>query len=216
MPCKYLLLFFTDFADGFHCLKILCHNRKWFHWTTFQLSQPFHRRLACGITAEMKTPDSLDRCDSARSDHSPYLSNCFSSPLFFSDKIHLGATVVTADRLCIITSGVRIIILVCTGRTHGKFFHAGPLSVIRKGIQDRQSRPAAGTVDKRMQIPPVFRIKHFLFALITDSNIRRDKNLALCLFTFNNIKLPKLRRIFHRLYKKLKDCRTLRRFLLDI
>ena len=67
-----------------------------------------------------------------------------------------------------------------------------------------------------MQIPPVFRIKHFFFTLITDRNIRGNKNLAFRFLAFNNIKLSKLRRVLHRLHKKLQDCRTLRRFLLDI
>ena len=172
MSRKYLLLFLTDLADSFHCLQILCHHRKRFRRTAFQLSQPLHCLLACSIAAKMKTADSLDRHDPAGSDHTPCLSNRFPSPLFSSDKIYLRAAVVAADRLCIITSGVRVIVLVCAGRTHGKFFHAGPLPVIRKGIQDRQPWPAAGTVDKRMQIPPVLRIKHLLFTLIADRNIR--------------------------------------------
>ena len=60
-------------------------------------------------------------------------------------------------------------------------------------ISAGQPGTAAGTVDKRMQIPPILRIIQFLFTLITDRNIRRNKDLPLCFFAFYNVKIRKLR-----------------------
>ena len=107
-------------------------------------------------------------------------------------------------------------VLIRAGRTHGKFFHAGTLPVIGKGIEDRQPRATTGTVDKRMQIPPVFRIKHLFLTFVADGNIRRNKDLTLCLLAFNDIKLRKFLRLLHRFHQKLQDGRTLRRPVLDI
>ncbi len=118
------------------------------------------------ITAEMESADSLDCHDPAIMDHFSCGNDCNSSPFFPADQIHFRATIVAAYRLCIITSGRRIIIFLSTVRTHREFLHAGPFPVIWKCIQDRKSGTAAGAVDKWMQITPVFRIVHFFLCIL--------------------------------------------------
>ena len=141
----------------------------------------------------MKTADSFDRHNSAVVDHLPCISDGIPAPFASADQIHFRSAIVAAHRLCIIPPRLRIIIFFRTIRTHRKFFHAGALPVIGQRIQYGQPGTAAGTVDKRMQIPPVLRIIQFLFTLITDRNIRRNKDLPLCFFAFYNVKIRKLR-----------------------
>ena len=216
MPGKDLLLLLTDLTDFFHGFQILCHHRKRLHRTPFQFPEPLYSLLTGGITAEVKTTDSLDGHDPAGSNGLPRISDGLPAPFFSSDEINLRPAVIAAHRLSIIAPGVRIMVLIRAGRTHGKFFHAGPFPVVRKGIQDGKPWATAGTVDKGMQIPPVFRIKHLLLTFVADGNIRRNKDLALCLLAFNDIKLRKFLRLLHRFHQKLQDGRTLRRPVLDI
>ena len=216
MPGKDLLLLLTDLTDFFHGFQILCHHRKRLHRTPFQFPEPLYGLLTGGITTEMKTTDSLDGHYPAGSNGLPRISDRLPATFLSSNEIDLRPAVIAAHRLGVITSGVRIMVLIRTGRTHGKFFHAGTLPVIGKGIEDRQPRATTGTVDKRMQIPPVFRIKHLLLTFVADGNIRRNKDLTLCLLAFNDIKLRKFLRLLHRFHQKLQDGRTLRRPVLDI
>ena len=164
----------------------------------------------------MKTTDSLDGHDPAGSNGLSGISDGFPAPFLSSYEINLRSAVIATHWLSIIAPGVRVMVLIRAGRAHGKFFHAGPFPVIWKGIQDSKPRAAAGTVDKGMQIPPVFWIKHLLFTFVADSDIRRNKDLALCLLTFNDIKLRKFLRFLHRLHQKLQDGRPLRWFVLNI
>ena len=164
----------------------------------------------------MKASDSLDCNNTALSNRFSRISDRFSAPFFSADQIHFRTTFITAYRLCIVSSGRRSIVFFRTVRTHRKLFHAGPLTIIRKRIQNRQSRSATGAVDKRMQISPILRIKHFLFAFLTDCDIRRNKNFTLCLLALDDIKLCISLRILYIFYIYFKDCRTLRRSILDI
>ena len=67
-----------------------------------------------------------------------------------------------------------------------------------------------------MQISPVLRIKHLLLTFLTNCNIRRDKDLTLCLFTFDNVKLCITLRIFYVFHIYLQDCRPFWWSILDI
>ena len=101
----------------------------------------------------------------------------FTSPhILFSGEIHLRSAVIAADRLGIITPAQGGVILTCTGRAHREHLHARPLTVVRKSFQDRETRPAAGAVDKGMKISSVARIKKFPAALFADRNVRRDED----------------------------------------
>ena len=216
MTGKDLLLFLADLTDLLHSFHILCHHCKRLHRTPFPLPQPLYSLLTGSITAKVKTTDPFDGHDPAGSNDLPCISDSLPSPFLSSRQVYLRATVITAHRLGIIASGIRVMVLIRTGGTHGKFLHTGPFTVIRKRIQDRQSRTAAGTVDKGMQIPPVFRIKHLRLTFIADRDIRGDKDLPLCLLTFDDIKLCKFLRLLHRFFKKLQDSGTLRWLIPDI
>ena len=146
----------------------------------------------------MKTTDSLDCHDSTIVNHLSRIRNSLPATLGSADQIHLRTTLIAAHRLRIVTPRLRIIIFFRTIRAHRKLLHAGTFPIVRQRIQNCQPRSAAGTVDKRMQIPPIFRIVHFFLTLITDGNIWRNKNLAFCLFTLDNVKSIKLRCILCR------------------
>ena len=172
MSGQNFFLFFTDQAFSFHRFQIFCHNCKWFRRTFFQFSEALHRLFISRITAQVETSNPLNRHNSAFCNGPSGVNDCVSSAFFSADQVDLRTTLVTTDWLCIVSPGCRIIIFFCAIRTHRKFFHAGALPVIRKGIQDRKSWPTAGTVDKWMQISTVLRIKHFFLAFITNCNIR--------------------------------------------
>ena len=150
---------------------ILCHDCKRLGRTSFQCSQTLNRFFIRRITAQMKAADSFNRHDFAFTDQPARISNGISPPLFSADQIDFRSTFIAAHRLGIITPCFFIIILFRAVRTHGKFLHTCPFPVIGQGIQDRQPRATAGTVDKRMQIPPVFRIVHFFLTFLADGNI---------------------------------------------
>ena len=181
-------------------VHICCHHSKRLCRSSLQRSQATDCLLIGCVTAKMKSANSFNRHDSSGFDGLSRINNCLSSPLFPSNQVNLRSTLVAADRLCIVSSRLWTVIFFCTVRTHRKFFHARPLPVIRKGIENRQPWATARTVDKRMQIPPVFRVKHFLFTLVTDGDIRRDENLSLCFFTLNNIKTLIRNRVFFQLH----------------
>ena len=164
----------------------------------------------------MKSSDSLDCNNSALGNRFSRISDCFSAPFFSADQIHFRTTFITAYRLCIVSSGRRSIVFFRTVRTHRKLFHTGPLTIIRKRIQNRQSRSATGAVDKRMQISPILRIKHFLFAFLTDCDIRRNKNFTLCLLALDDIKLCISPGIFYFFHIYLKDCSPPRWIILNL
>ena len=207
MTIQDFLLFFCHFACFCDCFQILCHHRKWLHWPSFQLAKPTDCCFIGSITAEMKTSDSLDCSNATLRNRVSDIGNCLSAPLTPADQINFRSAFIAAYRLCIVSSGLWIVVFFCTVWTHWKLFHASPFTVIRKRIQDCKSRSAAGTVNKRMQISPVLRIKHLLLTFLTNCNIRRDKDLTLCLFTFDNVKLCITLRIFYVFHIYLQDCR---------
>ena len=172
MTIENFRLFCTYFAFFSDCFEIFCHHCKWLHRTTFELTQAADCCLIGSITAEMKTSDSLDCSNTTLCDRFSGISDCISAPLISADQINFRSAFIAAYRLCIVSSGLWIVVFFCTVRTHRKLFHAGSFTVIRKRIQDRESRSAAGTIDKRMQISPILRIKHLFLTFLADCNIR--------------------------------------------
>ena len=140
----------------------------------------------------MKPSDSLDCYNFAFTNKPACICNCGTSPLGSADQIHLWSTLVAAHRLRVIPPGFLIRVFFCTVRAHRKLFHTCAFPVIRQSIQNRKPWSTAGAVDKRMQIPSVFRVKHFCLALIADCNIRGNKDFPFCFFTFDNVKMFKL------------------------
>ena len=143
--------------NGFH---IPHHDSKGLLRALLSIPQPRHSIFIRGITAEMESSDALDGGDSPRQDRFPGLCDRPSAAICFPEQIDLRATVRTADGLCVIPPCGGIIVFFRTVGTHGKFLHGRPFPVVGKGIQDRQPGTAAGTVDKRMQIPAVRGIVH--------------------------------------------------------
>ena len=182
---RFLLRCYNTFP--FYHRFILCHDCKRLGRTSFQCPQALNRFFIRRIAAQMKTTDSFDCYNLAITDHPPRTSNGIPSPFGSADQIDFRSTFITAHRLGVITPRLLIIILFCTVRAHGKFLHTCPFPVIGQGIQNRQPRTTAGTVDKRMQIPSVFRIVHFFLTFLADGNIWRNKDLPFGLFTFNNV-----------------------------
>ena len=132
MPGKDLLLLLTDLTDFLHSFHILCHHCKRLHRTPFSLPQTLYSLLAGSITAKVKTTDPFEGHDPAGSNDLPCISDSLLSPFLSSRQVYLRATVITAHRLGIIASGIRVMVLIRTGGTHGKFLHTGPFTVIRK------------------------------------------------------------------------------------
>ena len=172
MTVQDFLLYLSHLTFLPNCRHISHHNGKWFHRPALQFTKSRNRCLIGGITAEMKTTDSLNRRNAARGDHFSRIGDRFTASFVTADQINLRPAVIAAHWLGIESSRLRIVVFLRTLRTHRKFLHAGPFSVIRQRIQDRQPRPAAGTIDKRMQIASVVRIIQLLFAFITNGNIR--------------------------------------------
>jgi hypothetical protein len=69
MPRQDLPLLFIKGTFTPDRLLVFHHHREGFGGTAFSLAKPVDRLFVCGVTAQMKTPDSLDRDDSSRKDH---------------------------------------------------------------------------------------------------------------------------------------------------
>ena len=200
MPSQNFCLNLCYFAFISYSIHVSCHNCKWFGRSSLSLAKGSDRIFIRCITAEMKSSDSFDCYNPSGSDYLTRIGDCLSAPFFSADQINLRTTFITAYRLCVVPSGRRIMIFRFAFRTHWKFLHTGTFSVIGKRIQYRKSRSATGTVDKWMQISAVCRIIHFFLTLFTDCNIRRDKDLPFCFFTFYNLKRFIWNRMLFRFY----------------
>ena len=67
-----------------------------------------------------------------------------------------------------------------------------------------------------MKVSAIRCSKHFFFTFITDGNIRRNKNLPFCFFTFDNVKLMIQRRILYFFYIHFQDSCSFGWFIFDI
>ena len=130
-----------------------------------------------------------------------------SGPAHFdiSHEIDLRSAVIAADRLGVIAPGLRAVIFLRAAGAHGKFLHAGPLPVIRQGVQNGQPGTAAGAVNEGMLVASVGRIFHLRFTVITDCYIGGYKYLSLRLFAFNNGELREFRLCLRILAVDLQD-----------
>ena len=195
MSGQDLLLFRCDKAFPPHRLRIPEHHGKGLHGSGLELSEPGDRLLIGGVTAQMKSADALYGGNLPVQDRLPRHTDGVLAPFAPSHQIDLGSAVRAAHRLGVIPPGRRIVVLPGTLRAHGKFLHGGAFPVIGKRVQDRQSRTAAGTVDKGMQIPPVFPVVHLTDAVVAYGNVRRHEDLAPGLSAFHNGKIGIVRHI---------------------
>ncbi len=215
MAVKDLFTFRQYLAFPLYSFQIAHHNRKWLRRTVLQDPESCHGLLICCITAQMESSDPLDRDDLPIDDRLTDTGDRRASPLLSARQIYLRPAVIAAHRLCIVSARLRMCIFIRTLRAHRKFTHTRSFAVIRHGIQDRESWPACGTIDKRMHIPPVFRIVQLLFAFRTGRDIRRNEDIALLLLALNNVKLRK-RHVLARMDIDFQNRRPLRRVVLQI
>ena len=164
----------------------------------------------------MKSSDSLHCYDSAFGNHSSCFCDCIRAFHAYRSirsfyQINFWPALITTDRLCIVSSACRIVILLLTFRTHRKFFHTCTLSVIRKSIQNRKSWTTAGTVNKWMQISPILWIIQFFLTFLTDCNIRRNKDFSFCLLTFYDGKVRIFFLCIQYFFINFEDCSAFRR-----
>ena len=155
VPFQKLLPHFVAFTFPSHGIHIFHHYRKRLCRAPFAFPQSCNGLFIKGITAKMKTANSLDGCNPSIPKKFSNVTECFRPPDIFSNHIYLRSAFIAADRLCIKSSRFCVGIFPFTGRTHRKLGHTGSFPVIRHGIKNRQSRPAAGTINKGMQVSPV-------------------------------------------------------------
>ena len=169
--------------------QIAHHHRKGLHRAVLQLPQSRHRLRIFRIAAEMKAADALDRRDLSLRDRPPDSRDRIAAAQRCADDIDLRPAFIAADRLRIEPAVIRIVILPRAFRTHRKFTHTRPLAVIGHRIENGQPRAALRTVDERMQIAPVMRIEQLGAAMRTGRDIRRDKDIAVFLFAFDDAEI---------------------------
>ncbi len=192
-----LLLLFIEEAFPADCLHIPHHDREGLGRPVLAGPEPFHRRLIGGVAAQVEAADPLDHDDPALQDGPPGGRDGIPPPgqvqgdpvpvhgkglvlemdphslrIRSIQEIDLRAAVIAADRLGIVAPCLRMGIFVFTVRTHREIRHTGPFPVIGHRVQNRQARPAGGTVNKRMHITAVCRIIQFLSAFRTGGDVR--------------------------------------------
>ena len=217
MPGEDLLLPLTDHALPLRDRFIPHHDGKGLDRPGLSCPQLCHRFFVGRIAAEMKTSDSFDRRDPALGDDPARPCDRLSPPHgLFAGQIDLRPALIAAHGLRVIAPARRGVILLSALRTHGKHLHAGPFSVIRQCVQDRQTRSAAGAVDERMQIPSVRRIIELRLALLADRDIRRDEDFPLCFGALDDLEgVKRAPRIVHSADIHLEDRRTFRGLFLQ-
>ena len=212
MSRQDLALFFVHNAFPKNCRFILHHDRKGLHRAPLEFSKSHDSLLIRRVAAQMISADPFDSCDLAVCQKPAHVPDRIRSSLRASDDIDFGPAVVAADRLGVVASGCRIIILSLTIRTHREFLHRCPAAVIWERIQDRQSRTAGCAVDKRVKVSSVRRIIQLPPAVLAGRDIRRDEYLASLLDALHDLKPPECRRhVIRRLHIDLEDRGTLRR-----
>ena len=60
------------------------------------------------------------------------------------------------------------------GRTHGKGLHARAFAIVRKRLDDRESRAAVRAVDERVAVPAVSRVEELGETRVAGGDVRRD------------------------------------------
>ena len=100
---------------------------------------------------------------------------------------NLGAAVIAAHRLRVISAGSGIFIFFRAGGAHRELLHAGSCPVIGQLVQDGKTRTALGTVDKWMKITAVSGIIQLPPAFRTGRDVGRDKDVSPFLLTLCNL-----------------------------
>ena len=156
MSCQDLPLPFTDNTLPLDGRLVAHHHCKRLYRPGLPCTELRDSLFIGRITAQVESSDPFDRRDPALGDDPARPGNRFpASHRLFSRQIDFRAAFIAADGLCVITPARRRVILLSALRAHGEHLHTGSLPVIRQRIQDRQARPAAGAVYKRMQISSV-------------------------------------------------------------
>ena len=149
--------------------------------TVLPPTQPQNRLRTGSVTGQMDASDSLDRHDSAAGQL--LLGQCKGislHPLPVSIYIiNRRAAVRTAIRLGMVTAVSDILILLTAGGTHHKSAHCCLLPVIGQLSCNGITRPAVGTVDKRIPVSPIGRILKLPFARRTKGKVGRHQGSLL-------------------------------------
>ena len=170
------------------CFYVSHHDRKWLHRAMFSFTQQTDSiRIFC-VAAEVKPADPFDRDDLSLHDRLTGGCNRVCSAQTGSENANFRTAVIAADGLCVISACLRVFVFSLTRAAHRESCHGRPRSVIRHGIQNGQPRAALRTVDERMQIAAVIGVKQFCFALVAGRNIRGNKNIAVFLLAFDDLK----------------------------
>ena len=161
----------------------------------FQTAQALYSFFLKRITTKMISSDAFDSYDTARYKSLPGSRDCIPPPFCTTQYIDFRSAIGAAYRLSVIAPCFPMGIFIFTLGAHGKFCHTRPFPVIGHGIEDGHAGPAGRAVDERMEIAAVLRIKQLFFAIVTDGDIRRHKDVSFLCFTFDNRKIRKGRYI---------------------
>src|SRR6266851_769216 len=68
-----------------------------------------------------------------------------------------------------------VVIFQLAGRAHREVPHGRLMTIIGHILNDRKTRSAVGTIDKRVSIAPISRIEQFTQTIVASGTIRRDE-----------------------------------------
>ena len=197
-----------------HGLFIPHHDRKRLGGPVLSLPQPVDRLRVIRPAAQMKAADALDRRDPALREDAPHRPDRIPPALRSSDEINLRAACIAAHRLRVIAPRGRRLIFLPAGTAHRKHLHRRALPVIGKTFENRQPRAARCTVDERMQIAAVVRIKQLPPAVVAERDIRWNENLSLLPGALHDRKTRADRRVRYLLAINFQNHGARRRLLL--
>ena len=83
-----------------------------------------------------------------------------------------------AVRLGMITAGMAVFVFRVTGGAHGKLCHGRRFPVVREVADDGKAGATVRTIDKRIAVPPVSRVRQLPQAGGAGSDIRRNQGAA--------------------------------------
>ena len=93
----------------------------------------------------------------------------------------MGTAFWACDGLGVIPSVKGICVFCAAVFTHFEALHSGLFPVVGKEFDNRVAGSAIGAVDKRIVKPSVWFTHHFFVAVLTDRDIRRNKDKAFSL-----------------------------------
>jgi hypothetical protein len=158
--------------------EVAHHNRKRLGITVLSLAQPFHSRLAARVADEVIAAEALNGPDHSASyggccvlDWIPSVYLCSISV----QKSQARAARGTSNRLRMEPSVSRILILLATGRTHGKPCHRRSRAVVRCPSDNSESRATVRAVQECIAKAGIARIDQLSQTSITCGDIRGDE-----------------------------------------